>query len=82
MAVGLMDYVRAVAPLVAAAVVFYFLVEQLSYHRKKGVLPGPSFVVPFLGSIVPMIDPAISLLYMSSQTNLKCRKWSTPLYSY
>jgi len=51
--VGFMD-LRAVAPFVAAAVAFYFLVEQLSYHRKKGPLPGPSFVVPFLGSIVPM----------------------------
>ncbi|KAM3263002.1 hypothetical protein ACQJBY_053257 [Aegilops geniculata] len=57
--VGFMGYVlRAAAPLVAAAVAFYFLVEQLSYHRNKGVLPGPSLVVPFLGSIVPMIrDP-------------------------
>ncbi|XP_037431847.1 cytochrome P450 710A1-like [Triticum dicoccoides] len=56
--VGFMD-LWAVAPFVAAIALYYFLVEQLSYHRKKGALPGPSWVVPFLGSIlVPMIrDP-------------------------
>ncbi|KAL5220837.1 hypothetical protein ABZP36_025550 [Zizania latifolia] len=48
----------AAAPFVAAALAFYFLVEQLSYHRKKGPLPGPSLVVPFLGSVAQMIrDP-------------------------
>ncbi|KAF8714315.1 hypothetical protein HU200_027779 [Digitaria exilis] len=54
---GVLD-IRAAAPFVAAAVAFYFLVEQLSYHRKKGPLPGPSLVVPFLGSVAHMIrDP-------------------------
>uniref|UniRef100_A0A0E0JFH4 C-22 sterol desaturase n=1 Tax=Oryza punctata TaxID=4537 RepID=A0A0E0JFH4_ORYPU len=49
---------RAAAPFVVAALAFYFLVEQLSYHRKKGPLPGPSLVVPFVGSVAHMIrDP-------------------------
>lgn len=57
-AAGFFD-LRAAAPFVAAAVVaLYFLLEQLSYLRKKGPLPGPSLVVPFLGSAVRMIrDP-------------------------
>ncbi|KAM0863113.1 hypothetical protein ACQ4PT_026234 [Festuca glaucescens] len=50
---------RTAAAFVAAAVALYFLVEQLSYHRKKGALPGPPLVVPFLGSVVHMVrDPA------------------------
>lgn len=50
--------IRAAAPFLVAAVAFYFLVEQLSYHRKKGPLPGPPLVVPFLGSVAHMIrDP-------------------------
>lgn len=32
-----------------------FLKGQVSYLRKKGPLPGPTFVVPFLGSAIPMI---------------------------
>jgi len=54
---GFLD-IRAAAPFLVAAVAFYFLVEQLSYHRKKGPLPGPPLVVPFLGSVAHMIrDP-------------------------
>jgi len=50
---------RAAAPYLAAAVALYVLVEQLSYLRKKGPLPGPSLVVPFLGSVAQMVrDPA------------------------
>ncbi|XP_006645627.1 cytochrome P450 710A1-like [Oryza brachyantha] len=49
---------RAAAPFVVAALAFFFLVEQLSYHRKKGPLPGPPLVVPFVGSVAQMIrDP-------------------------
>ncbi|KAL6658225.1 hypothetical protein ACP70R_003811 [Stipagrostis hirtigluma subsp. patula] len=54
---GIMD-IRAVAPFLVAAVALYMLVEQLSYHRKKGPLPGPPLVVPFLGSLAPLMrDP-------------------------
>ncbi|KAL6838653.1 hypothetical protein ACP4OV_031367 [Aristida adscensionis] len=54
---GFLD-LRAAAPFLVAAAAFYFLVEQLSYHRKKGPLPGPSLVVPFVGSVAHMIrDP-------------------------
>ncbi|KAF0924830.1 hypothetical protein E2562_014929 [Oryza meyeriana var. granulata] len=54
---GFLD-LRAAAPFVAAALAFYFLVEQLSYHRKKGPLPGPPLVVPFVGSVAQMVrDP-------------------------
>uniref|UniRef100_J3KXK5 Cytochrome P450 n=1 Tax=Oryza brachyantha TaxID=4533 RepID=J3KXK5_ORYBR len=54
---GLVD-LHTAAPLLAAAVALFILVEQLSYHRKKGPLPGPPLVVPFLGSAAHMIrDP-------------------------
>ncbi|OAY67889.1 Cytochrome P450 710A1 [Ananas comosus] len=45
-------------PYVVCLVGLVILAEQLSYHWKKGRLPGPQLVVPFLGSAVPMIlDP-------------------------
>ncbi|XP_062190012.1 cytochrome P450 710A1-like [Phragmites australis] len=54
---GFLD-IRAAAPFLVAAMAFYFLVEQLSYHRKKGPLPGPPLVMPFLGSVAHMLrDP-------------------------
>ncbi|RCV44349.1 hypothetical protein SETIT_9G366300v2 [Setaria italica] len=54
---GFLD-LRAAAPFLVAAVVFYLLTEQLSYRRKKGPLPGPALVVPFLGSVARLIrDP-------------------------
>ncbi|KAG6501638.1 cytochrome P450 710A11-like [Zingiber officinale] len=53
------DAVRRAAslsgPYLLCALAFWFLWEQLSYLRKKGPLPGPLFVVPFLGSALPMI---------------------------
>ena len=52
---GFLD-IRAAAPvLLLAAVAFYVVMEQLSYRRKKGPLPGPLLVVPFFGSIAPLI---------------------------
>ncbi|KAG2551286.1 hypothetical protein PVAP13_9KG390583 [Panicum virgatum] len=55
---GFLD-IRAAAPvLLLAAVAFYVVMEQLSYRRKKGPLPGPPLVVPFFGSIAQLIrDP-------------------------
>ncbi|KAF8728976.1 hypothetical protein HU200_018282 [Digitaria exilis] len=55
---GLLD-IRAAAALLLAAVAFFVLtMEQLSYRRKKGPLPGPALVVPFFGSIGNLIrDP-------------------------
>ncbi|XP_006643899.2 cytochrome P450 710A1-like [Oryza brachyantha] len=55
---GLVD-LRTAAQLLAAAAALYILIEHLSYHRKKGALPGPPLVVPFLGSAAHMVrDPA------------------------
>uniref|UniRef100_A0A0E0FID5 Protein kinase domain-containing protein n=1 Tax=Oryza nivara TaxID=4536 RepID=A0A0E0FID5_ORYNI len=50
---------RTAAPLLATAVALYILIEQLSYHRKKGSMPGPPLVVvPFLGSVTHLFrDP-------------------------
>ncbi|URE25855.1 Cytochrome P450 [Musa troglodytarum] len=56
---GLADALRralvASGPYLLCLVAFFLLWEQLSYLRKKGSLPGPHFVVPFLGSALPMI---------------------------
>jgi cytochrome P450 family 710 subfamily A protein len=55
---GFLDIRAAVPLLLLAAVAFYVLMEQLSYRRKKGPLPGPPLVVPFFGSIAQLIrDP-------------------------
>ncbi|XP_062188246.1 cytochrome P450 710A1-like [Phragmites australis] len=55
---GFVD-IRAAAPsFLVAALALYILVEQLSYHRKKGPLPGPPLVLPFFGNIAHLIrDP-------------------------
>ncbi|KAF8657514.1 hypothetical protein HU200_060077 [Digitaria exilis] len=48
--------IHAAAPfLVAALLALYILSEQLSYQRKKGTLPGPPLVVPFVGSVTHLI---------------------------
>ncbi|XP_038986256.1 cytochrome P450 710A11-like [Phoenix dactylifera] len=45
----------ASGPYLLCFLVLLVLLGQLSYLRKKGPLPGPHFIVPFLGSAVPMI---------------------------
>ncbi|CAL9176722.1 unnamed protein product [Musa hybrid cultivar] len=52
---ALRQAVAASGPYLLCAAAFFLLWEQLSYLRKKGSLPGPHFVVPFLGSALPMI---------------------------
>ncbi|CAN6358038.1 unnamed protein product [Urochloa humidicola] len=50
--------IRAAAPFIVAAMALCLVMEQLSYRRKKGPLPGPPLVVPFFGSIAQLIrDP-------------------------
>ncbi|CAL4903579.1 unnamed protein product [Urochloa decumbens] len=50
--------IRAAAPFFVTAMALILLMEQLSYRRKKGPLPGPQLVVPFFGSIAQLIrDP-------------------------
>ncbi|RRT70983.1 hypothetical protein B296_00033308 [Ensete ventricosum] len=44
--------VAAAGPYLLCAVALVVLLQQLSYLRKKGSLPGPTFVVPFLSSPV------------------------------
>ncbi|XP_020251343.1 cytochrome P450 710A11-like [Asparagus officinalis] len=38
-----------------SSLLLLILLQQLSYLRKKGPLPGPTFIVPFLGSAIPMV---------------------------
>lgn len=45
----------AAAPFLLCAAALLVLLDQLSYLRKKGSLPGPHLVIPFLGSAIPMI---------------------------
>ncbi|CAL9120897.1 unnamed protein product [Musa acuminata var. zebrina] len=52
---SIISAVAAAGPYLLCAVALVVLLEQLSYLRKKGPLPGPTFVVPFLGSALPMI---------------------------
>ncbi|CAL4896375.1 unnamed protein product [Urochloa decumbens] len=50
--------IRAAAPFFVTAMALILLMEQVSYRRKKGPLPGPLLVVPFFGSIAQLIrDP-------------------------
>ncbi|GAB4829356.1 hypothetical protein Ancab_019027 [Ancistrocladus abbreviatus] len=36
-------------------VAFLIFIEQLSYLRRKSVLPGPSFVLPFIGNAISLV---------------------------
>ncbi|PKA58944.1 Cytochrome P450 710A1 [Apostasia shenzhenica] len=45
----------AASPYVLCIVFLLVLLEQLSYLRKKGPLPGPTLIFPFLGSAISMI---------------------------
>jgi len=43
---------------ICSLIALLLLYEQLSYLKKKGLVPGPTLTVPFLGSALPMIlDP-------------------------
>ncbi|KAK8955800.1 Cytochrome P450 710A1 [Platanthera guangdongensis] len=46
----------AAIPFLVCTVLLLLLAEQLSYLKKKGSLAGPNFIVPFLGSAIPMIS--------------------------
>lgn len=41
--------------LVVLGVIAYLLLEQLSFQRKKQGIPGPWFVPPFLGNVIPFL---------------------------
>ncbi|KAJ0960864.1 hypothetical protein J5N97_001249 [Dioscorea zingiberensis] len=43
------------APYLLCAITLLLLYEQLSYLKKKGPLPGPTLILPFIGSAIPMI---------------------------
>ncbi|XP_043699386.1 cytochrome P450 710A11-like [Telopea speciosissima] len=42
-------------PYLITFIAFLILLEQISYHRKKGSLPGPPLVFPFLGNAISMV---------------------------
>lgn len=44
------------SPFLLGAIALVILLQQLSYLRKKGPLPGPTLIVPFLGSAISMIS--------------------------
>ncbi|RLM97721.1 hypothetical protein C2845_PM06G10960 [Panicum miliaceum] len=48
---------------VAVALFYYLVMEQLSYRRKKGPLPGPPLVVPFFGGIAQASPLGLSADY-------------------
>ncbi|XP_039118903.1 cytochrome P450 710A11-like [Dioscorea cayenensis subsp. rotundata] len=55
MAIDLLSIFSAAAPYLLVTIATLLLYEQFSYIKKKGPLPGPTFIVPFLGSTIPMI---------------------------
>ncbi|XP_072966109.1 cytochrome P450 710A11-like [Typha angustifolia] len=50
-----METMVGLAPYLVCFVALLVLVEQISYLRKKGPLPGPRLIVPFIGSAFAMI---------------------------
>lgn len=43
--------------LASAAVAGFLVWEQVDYHRKKRHLPGPSFKMPLIGSLMDSMEP-------------------------
>ncbi|KAK1298276.1 hypothetical protein QJS10_CPB14g00469 [Acorus calamus] len=50
-----MAVLAAVFAALTALLLLHVLIEQLTYLRKKGPLPGPAMVLPFLGTAIPMV---------------------------
>ncbi|WJX22629.1 sterol 22-desaturase [Trifolium repens] len=45
-------------PYIICFLLFLLLLEQISYLTKKSFIPGPSFVLPFIGNAIPLVrDP-------------------------
>ncbi|QCD76995.1 cytochrome P450 [Vigna unguiculata] len=44
-----------IASYLVCFILLLILLEQISYLAKKGSIPGPSFVVPFLGNAIPLV---------------------------
>ncbi|XP_020587185.1 cytochrome P450 710A11-like [Phalaenopsis equestris] len=53
---ALWQLVATSTPFLLCAIALLILLQQLSYLKKKGPLPGPTLIVPFLGSAISMIS--------------------------
>ena len=64
----------------AIVVVTYIIYEQLSYMSKRKHLPGPTFVLPFVGSVISMvIDPTG---FWDHQANLAKKVITRPNHAF
>ncbi|CAH2059417.1 unnamed protein product [Thlaspi arvense] len=52
--------------IIVSALLLFLLLEQLSYIRKKGNLPGPLFVLPIIGNAVSVVRDPTSFWYKQS----------------
>ncbi|XP_018481794.2 cytochrome P450 710A1-like isoform X2 [Raphanus sativus] len=52
--------------ILVSAFLLYLLLEQLSYIRKKGNLPGPLFVPPIIGNAISVVRDPTSFWYKQS----------------
>ncbi|PKU82324.1 cytochrome P450 710A11 isoform X2 [Dendrobium catenatum] len=53
---ALWQLLSTASPFLFCAIALLILLQQLSYLKKKGPLPGPTLIVPFLGSAISMIS--------------------------
>ncbi|GAB2226765.1 hypothetical protein Droror1_Dr00022586 [Drosera rotundifolia] len=49
------SWLAAAAPYLLSLIAFLMLREQISYLKKKSHIPGPAFVIPFIGSAVSLV---------------------------
>ncbi|ESQ52048.1 hypothetical protein EUTSA_v10016552mg [Eutrema salsugineum] len=52
--------------IIVSAILLFLLLEQLTYLRKKGNLPGPLFVLPIIGNAVSVVSDPTSFWYKQS----------------
>uniref|UniRef100_A0A1J3CK23 sterol 22-desaturase n=1 Tax=Noccaea caerulescens TaxID=107243 RepID=A0A1J3CK23_NOCCA len=52
--------------IIVTSLLLFFLLEQISYLRKKGNIPGPLFVLPIIGNAISVVRDPTSFWYKQS----------------
>ncbi|CAN8316193.1 unnamed protein product [Cochlearia groenlandica] len=66
MVISLTIFVSLAPYILVSTLLLYFLIEQLSYLKRKGNLPGPLFVPPIIGNAVSVVRDPTSFWYKQS----------------
>ncbi|KAI5670874.1 hypothetical protein M9H77_11238 [Catharanthus roseus] len=51
----LWEFIREYSPFIVSIAIFFLLLEQISYLKRKKILPGPTLVLPFIGNAISLV---------------------------